>query len=117
MGMDTGRVIFERESRNTFENVADSKALVHPAPGETWILVTSAFHMPRSVGLFRAQGWPVIPDPVDYKTGTGQYEAGGFSIDLTGHLDLLSQAIKEWIGLLANRIMGHSETFFPGPEP
>ena len=117
MGMDTGRVIFERESRNTFENVADSKALVHPAPGETWILVTSAFHMPRSVGLFRAQGWPVIPDPVDYKTGTGQYGTAGFSIDLTGHLDLLSQAIKEWIGLLANRIMGHSESFFPGPEP
>jgi uncharacterized SAM-binding protein YcdF (DUF218 family) len=117
MGMDTGRVIFERESRNTFENVADSKALVHPAPGETWILVTSAFHMPRAVGLFRAQGWPVIPDPVDYKTGTGQYGAGDFSIDLTGHLDLLSQAIKEWIGLLANRIMGHSESFFPGPEP
>jgi Uncharacterized conserved protein len=50
MGMDTGRVIFERESRNTFENVADSKALVHPAPGETWILITSAFHMPRRSG-------------------------------------------------------------------
>jgi uncharacterized SAM-binding protein YcdF (DUF218 family) len=117
MGMDTGRVIFERESRNTFENVADSKALVHPAPGETWILITSAFHMPRSVGLFRAQGWPVIPDPVDYQTGTGQYGAAGFGIDLAGHLDLLSLAVKEWIGLLVNRVMGHSDSFLPGPEP
>jgi hypothetical protein len=59
----------------------------------------------------------VIADPVDYQTGTGQYGAAGFGIDLAGHLDLLSQAIKEWIGLLANRIMGHSESFFPGPEP
>ena len=117
MGMDTGRVIFERESRNTFENVADSKALVHPAPDETWILVTSAFHMPRAVGLFRAQGWPVIPDPVDYQTGTGQYGAAGFGIDLAGHLDLLSLAVKEWIGLIANRVMGHSESLVPGPEP
>ena len=114
MGMDIGRVIFERQSRNTFENVADSKALVHPAPGETWILITSAFHMPRAVGLFRAQGWPVIPDPVDYQTGTGLHDTG-FDIDFTGHLDLLSLGLKEWIGMRANGLMGHSESYFPGP--
>jgi hypothetical protein len=74
----------------------------------------SAFHMPRSVGLFRAQGWSVIPDPVDYQTGTGQEDAD-FSIDLSRHLDLLSVAIKEWAGLIANRLLGHSESFFPGP--
>lgn len=114
MGMDIGRVIFERQSRNTFENVADSKALVHPAPGETWILITSAFHMPRAVGLFRAQGWPVIPYPVDYQTGTGLHDTG-VSIDFSGHLDLLSVGLKEWIGMLANGLMGHSESYFPGP--
>jgi uncharacterized SAM-binding protein YcdF (DUF218 family) len=57
MGIDTSRVTFERESRNTFENVVNARALVHPAPGEIWVLVTPAFHMPRSVGLFRGQGW------------------------------------------------------------
>jgi uncharacterized SAM-binding protein YcdF (DUF218 family) len=114
MGMDTSRVIFERDSRDTFENVADSKALVHPTPGQTWILITSAAHMPRAVGLFRAQGWPVIADPVDYQTGTGK-EGVGASIDFTGHLDLLTLGIKEWIGLLANRWLGHSDSLFPAP--
>jgi uncharacterized SAM-binding protein YcdF (DUF218 family) len=114
LGMDTGRVIFERQSRDTFENVADSKALVHPAPGESWVLVTSAAHMPRAVGLFRAQGWQVIPDPVDYQTGTGQ-DDGGIDIDFAGHLDLLGAGLKEWIGMLANGLMGHSESYFPGP--
>ena len=114
MGMDTSRVIFERESRNTFENAVNAKALVHPIPGETWILVTSAFHMPRAVGLFRAQGWPVVPDPVDYRTGTGQM-GGGIDIDFTGHLDLLGLGLKEWIGMLANGLLGHSQSYFPGP--
>jgi uncharacterized SAM-binding protein YcdF (DUF218 family) len=114
MGMDTGRVVFERESRNTYENVALSKALAHPEPGETWILVTSAFHMPRAVGLFRAQGWPVVPDPVDYLTGAGPDDPA-FSIDLVRNLDLLSLALKEWTGMLANRWIGHSESYFPAP--
>jgi len=114
MGMDIGRVIFERQSRNTFENVADSKELVRPAPGETWILITSAYHMPRAVGLFRAQDWPVVPDPVDYRTGTGEMD-GGIDIDFTGHLDLLGLGLKEWIGMLANGLLGHSQSYFPGP--
>ena len=114
MGMDIGRVIFERQSRNTFENVADSKELVHPAPGETWILITSAFHMPRAVGLFRAQGWPVVPDPVDYQTGASPDDPA-FSFDLPQHLGQLSLGLKEWIGMIANRWVGHSESYFPGP--
>lgn len=115
MGMDIGRVIFERQSRNTFENVADSKALVHPAPGETWIMITSAYHMPRAVGLFRTQGWPVIADPVDYRTGTGQ-EGVGTDIDFSGHLDLLGLGFKEWVGIFANALMGHTMSYFPGPD-
>jgi uncharacterized SAM-binding protein YcdF (DUF218 family) len=63
MGTDTSRITFVRESRNTLEDALNAKAIVHPTPGEVWILVTSAFHMPRSVGLFRAQGWRVVADP------------------------------------------------------
>ena len=114
MGMDTSRVIFERESRNTFENVVDSKALAHPAAGETWLLITSAYHMPRAVGLFRAQGWPVIPDPVDYQTIASD-GASDFNVDFQDNLDKASLGLKEWIGLAANRWLGRSESLLPSP--
>jgi uncharacterized SAM-binding protein YcdF (DUF218 family) len=114
MGIDTSRITFEPESRNTFEDVVNAKAIVHPIPGETWILVTLAFHMPRSVGLFRAQGWQVVPDPVGYQTGTGGSDTET-NLNFAQNLTLLSVALKEWIGMLANRLLGHSESFFPGP--
>ena len=114
MGIDTSRIIFEPESRNTFEDVVKAKAIVHPMPGETWILVTAAFHMPRSVGVFQAQGWQVVPDPVGYRTGTAADDPVT-NLDFAQNLTLLSVALKEWIGMLANCLLGHSESFFPGP--
>src|SRR6266436_2398836 len=107
MGIDTSRIIFEPESRNTFEDVVKAKAIVHPMPGETWILVTAAFHMPRSVGLFQAQGWQVVPDPVGYRTGTAADDPVT-NLDFAQNLTLLSVALKEWIGMLANCLLGHS---------
>jgi len=115
LGMDIGRVLFERESRNTFENVVNSKALVRPAPGEVWLLVTSAFHMPRAVGIFRAQGWSVVPYPVDYQTGAGS-DVPAFSADFVQNLGQSSLALKEWMGLMINEWLGHSDSLFPAPK-
>jgi uncharacterized SAM-binding protein YcdF (DUF218 family) len=114
LGMDVGRVVFERESRNTYENVIDSKALVHPAAGEVWLLVTSAFHMPRAVGLFRAQGWSVVPYTVDYLTGDGSDDPAA-GVDFEDHLRRASLALKEWLGLIANYWLHHSDSWFPAP--
>jgi uncharacterized SAM-binding protein YcdF (DUF218 family) len=114
MGMDTSRVIFERESRNTYENVIDSKALTHPMAGEAWLLITSAYHMPRAVGLFRAQGWTVIADPVDYQTAARK-ASPDFSMDFQENLNKTSLALKEWIGLTANRWLGRSQSLLPSP--
>src|SRR5437868_8771122 len=61
LGVAKSRLIMERASRNTVENAQFSKALVAPKDGERWLLVTSAFHMPRSVGLFRKAGFAVEP--------------------------------------------------------
>jgi uncharacterized SAM-binding protein YcdF (DUF218 family) len=116
LGMDTSRVIFERESRNTFENVVNAKALVHPAQGEVWLLVTSAFHMPRAVGVFRAEGWPVVPYPVDYQTGAGEDDPA-LSAGFLENLGQSSLTLKEWVGLLANHWLGHSDSLFPAPQP
>jgi uncharacterized SAM-binding protein YcdF (DUF218 family) len=110
LGIDMNRIIIERKSRNTFEDVIIVKSIVRPAAEETWILVTNASHMPRSVGLFRGQGWQVIPYPVNYAHSNIQPSGVNFQ----QNLDQLSVALKEWIGMLANRVLGHSQEWFPG---
>ena len=69
LGMSRDRLILERRARNTFENAEFSKVLGEPKRGERWLLVTSANHMPRSVGLFRKAGFAVEPYPVNWYTG------------------------------------------------
>ncbi|HLN22373.1 MAG TPA: YdcF family protein [Patescibacteria group bacterium] len=108
LGLDTRRVIFERDSRNTFENAILTKALVDPRPGETWVLVTSAGHMPRSVGIFRKIGWPVLPWPVAYKGGDGRLEIGE-------NLSQFDWTVHEWTGLLVYRLLGRTDALFPAP--
>ncbi len=115
LGIDPRRVVFERESRNTYENALYTKRLIGPRPDETWLLVTSAFHMPRAVGVFRAAGWDVMPVPVDYQTsGPGQASLG---FDLTGSLRLIGLGLHEWVGLAAYRALGWTATFYPGAKP
>ncbi|MDB5477954.1 MAG: hypothetical protein JWM96_449 [Alphaproteobacteria bacterium] len=63
-----GNAIYERKSRNTFENAAYSKEMLQPKANEKWLLVTSAAHMRRAVAVFEKRGWPVLPYPVDYTT-------------------------------------------------
>ena len=68
LGVPEERMMFEAKSRNTWENALFTRVLVKPKPGETWLLVTSAWHMPRSIGIFRHLGFDVIPYPVAYRT-------------------------------------------------
>ena len=110
-GLDVSRITFERLSRNTYENATFSKALVRPGPGERWILVTSAWHMPRSIGIFRKVGWPMIPYPVDHWTDRGRLLR--IDLDLTSHLRDLTVGVKEWIGLSAYFITGKTTALVP----
>lgn len=113
MGLDPSRVVYEDQSRNTYENAVMTHALIHPKPDETWVLVTSAMHMPRSMGVFRKAGWNVVPYPVDYQTdGSGRFN---YWIGLAAGLSDLSSAIKEWLGLFAYRVLGRTDSIFPGP--
>ena len=113
IGFDPARVVYEDQSRNTHENAVMTHALIRPRPDETWILITSAMHMPRSVGVFRMAGWKVLPYPVDFKTdGIGGFRYfRGFGAGLGG----LSTAIKEWVGLFAYRVLGRIDSLFPAP--
>jgi uncharacterized SAM-binding protein YcdF (DUF218 family) len=115
MGLDPARLTLEDESRDTYENALFSQRVAKPKPGERWVLVTSAVHMPRAVGVFRAVGWDVIPYPVDYRT-TGTFVSATI-FDLAGRLADLDTAAKEWLGLIGYRLLGRTNTLFPGPEP
>ena len=114
LGIAKSRLIMERRSRNTLENAEFSRDLVKPKPGERWLLVTSAFHMPRSVGLFRKAGFAVEPYPVDWRVGElGDFRA--FSGIAAEGLLRTDAAVREWMGLIAYRLTGKIEQLFPGP--
>ncbi|MBV9969593.1 MAG: YdcF family protein, partial [Xanthobacteraceae bacterium] len=116
LGVPPGRIMLESRSRNTAENAVYSKALAAPKPGERWLLVTSAMHMPRAIGAFREAGFPVEAYPVDYKTN-GWQDLSGVIGSLSSGLRQTDTALHEWIGLVAYRLTGKSSALFPGPLP
>ncbi len=113
MGVEEGRLVLEGESRNTIENARFTRELVEGSDGGV-VLVTSAFHMPRSVGLFRAQGVGVVPWPTDYRS-TGNQGLAFDIADPNSNFDTASTAIREWVGLVVYRATGQIEDLFPAP--
>ncbi len=105
IGFPTETIIFEDQSKNTYQNIVFSKTLAKPLPRENWILITSAFHMARSKAVFDAQGWKVIPYPADYKTGT-HYQLKPLHINMPHNLHLLDIATKEILGKIVYKISG-----------
>jgi uncharacterized SAM-binding protein YcdF (DUF218 family) len=110
-GLAPERMLIEPRSRNTIENAIFAQALAKPGPGETWLLVTSAVHMPRAIGCFRHAGWSVVAFPTDFRAG----DADDWSLAFTPHLALVELATREWLGLLAYRLLGRIDVLFPGP--
>lgn len=117
-GVPRERILTEDRSRNTAENAAFSKALVNPKPGERWLLVTSAAHMPRAMGAFRKAGFPVEAYPVDWQTFPSADPWWRWlrpSLSPMRGWAALNDAAKEWVGLLAYWLAGHTSELFPGP--
>jgi uncharacterized SAM-binding protein YcdF (DUF218 family) len=114
LGIDKSRLTMERQSRNTLENAEFSKAIASPKTGERWLLVTSAFHMPRAIGLFRRAGFNVEPYPVDWRVagGVDLLKFSPVSIEGLEHVDI---AAREWMGLAAYWATGKIDTPLPGP--
>ena len=110
LGIDLSRIVFERDSRNTFENAEQSRDLLRPKPDETWLLITSAWHMPRAVGCFRHAGWNVIAYPVDFRSYS---DDRWLSFQADQQLDMASTALREWLGLFSYWLMGRIDNLFP----
>ena len=115
LGLPAGRVELEDQSRNTFENVLFSKRIAAPKAGERWLLVTSAYHVPRAMGMFRMAGFPVEPYPVDWRT-RGVEDTWRPFPSLAEGLRRTDTAVREWAGLVIYWFSGRSSELFPGPS-
>jgi uncharacterized SAM-binding protein YcdF (DUF218 family) len=115
LGIPRARLEIERRSRNTAENATFTKALVRPKPGERWLLVTSAVHMPRAIGIFRKVGFPVEAYPVDWRSDGDRSDLLPFD-RISGGLPRLDVATHEWVGLIVYWLAGKTSALFPAPE-
>ncbi len=114
LGVPRNRLILEQQSRNTRENAVFSARMTQPKPGERWLLVTSAWHMPRAMGCFREAGFPVTAYPVDYRT-SGPRDATRLTTFASDGLSEFDIGVKEWIGLIAYKLAGYTKTWVPAP--
>src|SRR5215472_9404814 len=115
LGVDRSRLIMDRRSRNTYENALFSKQLAAAKAGERWLLVTSAFHMPRAIGLFRKAGFAVEPYPVDWRVGRSAADILSPAEYAGDGLRRTDTAVREWLGLVAYWLAGRTSALFPGP--
>lgn len=106
-GIDPARITIEQSSRNTAESAVTTRALISGDQAGAWVLVTSAWHMPRSVAVFCTAGWrDLLPYPTDHSS----IEAGRSNFNIFGNLDEIAKGVREWIGLMAYRVTGRSDS-------
>ncbi len=115
VGIAPDRIVLEGASRNTWQNAVLTRELVNPKPGERWVLVTSAFHIPRAVGVFRRAGFEIIAAPTDYRTRDERDLLRLFS-SMPDGLKRFDLGVREWIGLLGYWLAGRTDRLFPSPK-
>jgi uncharacterized SAM-binding protein YcdF (DUF218 family) len=115
LGVPRDDILVQNDSLNTQQDAEYSCAIIKEKGYMKVILVTSAFHMPRSVALFEAQGCPVIPAPVDYSVTEDSWNAlfhpstEEFFIDLLPsytHLSAVTKSMKEYLGMIFYHLTG-----------
>lgn len=114
MGVARDRIVLETKSRTTWENAVLTKQILKPTSHDRYLLVTSAWHMPRAMGVFRKAGYNVVAWPVDFMTA-GPGDATRAFAFVTHGLVTADVAAKEWLGLLAYWMAGRSSALFPAP--
>jgi uncharacterized SAM-binding protein YcdF (DUF218 family) len=112
-GIDPSRIVTEDQSRNTVENAQFTLRTIQPSSQSKWILVTSAFHMPRAMGTFRQAGFEVIAFPAGWRTH-GWRDFFWPEISVTENLRRVDIATREWVGLIMYKLLGYTNVWFPG---
>jgi uncharacterized SAM-binding protein YcdF (DUF218 family) len=114
LGVARERLALESKSRDTYENATLTARLVDPKPGERWLLVTSAWHMPRAMGAFRQAGFKVEPWPVDYRAARG-FGALRLQSSVPEGLRRIDFVVREYVGLVMYYATGRTGVLWPGP--
>jgi uncharacterized SAM-binding protein YcdF (DUF218 family) len=114
LGIPKDRITLESASRDTYENSTFTARLIKPAAGQRWLLVTSAWHMPRAIGCFRQAGVPVEAWPVDYRTSL-HFQPLRLHTALTEGWRRIDSITREYIGLVAYYLAGRTSALFPAP--
>ena len=105
MGIDSNKIYYERKSRNTYENILFSKKIANPKKNEKWLLVTSAYHLNRSLGVSEKLEWIFIPYAVDFEKS--KKFSWDFPYNFLRNISEFNQATHEWIGLFAYYLLGY----------
>lgn len=100
-GVDSEDIVVEKEATDTKDHPIYVKELVGSGP---FILVTSASHMPRAMGLFRKHGMEPIPAPTDYMVKEREALTPGVFFPDADSLDKAERAIHEYLGILWGKL-------------
>ena len=109
--IDLSRIRFDAQSYNTFTNAIESKKLFKANEDQKWLLIKSAYHMPRAVGAFQEANINIHPYPVDYRTPLKYYSF--FRLSMSENFRTFDLAIHEYLGLIAYYLSGRSKNLFP----
>jgi uncharacterized SAM-binding protein YcdF (DUF218 family) len=104
-GVAPAQLLFESASRTTYENAQLSKHVPGVNAARPWLLMTSAWHMPRAMAVFQKAGWNVTAYPVDFRTGA-QTPWSQYSMDMGAKK--WKMALHELVGQLAYRFTGRA---------
>ena len=104
-GIAPDSLLFESASRTTYENALLSKNLPGVNTQQRWLLLTSAWHMPRAMATFEKLGWNVVAYPVDFRSGNSTPWS---EYQMNNGVQKWHTALHEWLGLLAYRLSGRA---------
>lgn len=103
LGVDENDIILEDMSKDTKDEALLIKAMVND---ERFVLVTSAYHMPRSLLLFRKQGMDPVPAPTGHFVKDGQYMHYGSFFPDSFSLYKSKRALYEYLGIAWAKLRG-----------
>jgi len=105
LNIDSANILFERRSRNTFENANYTKEIISDLQIKTWGIVTSASHMKRAIATFNKQSSEISfdPIPVDFQTKNSIYWGPG---NIQSSLNFWRIYMHETIGYWVYKLTG-----------